>query len=156
MPNPVPKPARTPSQRGKASRVKGNRAERAVAKAVGGERVPLSGALGGKLSGDVVDALGMRVEVKQRKSGFGTLYGYLEIEPGHGVETIKHSKAVEDGRKVPPDYAVVAQDNSPRLAVMPLATLVVLCDRLVNAERRSATADLDRAIAILERERRGA
>ena len=28
--------------------------------------------------------------------------------------------------------------------------------RLVNAERRSATADLDRAIAILERERRGA
>ena len=151
---PVPKPERTASQRGRASRRKGYRAERSVAQAVGGERVPLSGALGGKLSGDVVDRLGNTVEVKQRKTGFGLLYQILEIEAGHGVESVKYSAAVEDGRKQPPAYAVVAQDNSPRLAVMTLTTLIELLDRVEAAERRAAGGDLDRAIEILEQERR--
>jgi hypothetical protein len=153
---PVPKPERTPKQRGRAAKRKGYRAERKVADALGGERVPLSGSLGGKLSGDVVDKLGNTVEVKQRKSGFGLLYRCLELEAGHGVESVKYSKAVEDGRKQPPAYAVVAQDNSPRLAVMTLATLIELLDRVEAAERRAAGGDLDRAIEILEQARRGA
>ena len=131
----VPKPARTPSQRGRASKRKGYRAEKSVAVAVGGERVPLSGALGGKLSGDVVDRLGMNVEVKVRAAGFRQLYRFLCIEPNCGVEAITYTAAVRDGRKKPPDYAVVGADNSPRLAVMPLATLVGLQDRLIVAER---------------------
>ena len=131
----VPKPERTPSQRGKAAKKKGYRTEKAVAAQVGGERVPLSGSLGGKLSGDVVDRLGMTAEVKSRKAGFKLLYRILEVVPGHGVATVKRSKAVEDGRKRAPDYAVVCADNSPRLAVMLLTTLVGLQDRLIVAER---------------------
>ncbi len=156
MPDPCPKPTPTASQRGKAAKRKGYRAERQVAADLGGERVPLSGALGGQLSGDVVDKLGMTVEVKQRADGFKALYGYLEIEPGHGVQTVMHTAAVRDGRKQAPDYAVVGADNSPRLAVMPLATLLALQDRLLNAERRAEGGWVERAIEHLQRVGRGA
>ena len=139
MPNAVPKPERTPTQRGRASKRKGYRAEKQVETALGGERVPLSGSLGGKLSGDVVDKLGMTVEVKSRKAGFKLLYSILEIAPGHGVATVKHTKAVEDGRKRAPDYAVVCADNSPRLAVMTLATWLAMQDRVIVGERGHAS-----------------
>ena len=68
---------------GRAPRVKGNRAERAIVKFLqdrgfGAERVPLSGAAGGSYRGDLtvpilnVDRV---VEVKVRADGFRELYG---------------------------------------------------------------------------------
>lgn len=71
---------------GKASRQKGDRAERALVKFLkdrgfGAERVPLSGAAGGSYLGDVtVPILGVDrvVEVKVRAAGFVELYRWLE------------------------------------------------------------------------------
>jgi len=51
------------------SKQKGSAAERAFATAIGGERVPLSGALK-QLPGDV-KALGLTWEIKQRRGGTG-------------------------------------------------------------------------------------
>ena len=59
------------SRRGRASRQKGARTERAFAKLAGGERVPLSGALRGSLTNDVALPDGLRVEVKARANGAG-------------------------------------------------------------------------------------
>lgn len=71
---------------GKASRNKGNRFEREIVDlfqehGLAAERVPLSGAAGGKFSGDVsVPVLGIDrcIEAKIRKSGFGQIYAWLE------------------------------------------------------------------------------
>jgi Holliday junction resolvase len=60
---------------GKASRDKGQRAEREFAKLIGGIRVPLSGAQEG-YANDVI-GLGLEWEVKRRKSGFKQLYEWL-------------------------------------------------------------------------------
>jgi hypothetical protein len=70
---------------GRASRDKGARIERALVAALqcrgfAAERVPLSGAVRGRFSGDVsVPLLGMdrRIEVKGRANGFARLYGWL-------------------------------------------------------------------------------
>ena len=70
---------------GRASRDKGNRAERAIVKFLldrgfNAERVPLSGAAGGSYVGDltlhILDATRV-VEVKARAKGFKQLYGWL-------------------------------------------------------------------------------
>jgi hypothetical protein len=53
-------------RRGRASRQKGARVERAFAKLTGGQRVPLSRALRGSLTNDVALPDGLRVEVKAR------------------------------------------------------------------------------------------
>jgi Holliday junction resolvase len=71
---------------GRASRDKGNRAERAVvrllqARGFAAERVPLSGSMRGRFGGDVsVPLLGVdrRVEVKVRADGFRELYRWLD------------------------------------------------------------------------------
>lgn len=120
--NPVPKPTRTPRERGRASKRKGYRVEKAVAADLGGERVPLSGSLGGRLSGDVTDCIGQQVEVKSRRDGFALLYRWLCIVPNTGVEDYRHTPAVEAGRKQAPDYLVIGADNSPRLVVVPMRT----------------------------------
>jgi hypothetical protein len=70
---------------GKRSRDKGGRMERSVVKVfqdngVGAERVPLSGASGGRFSADItVPVLGqdVKLECKVRASGFRTIYGWL-------------------------------------------------------------------------------
>lgn len=65
---------------GKKHREKGNRFERALAQALGGQRVPLSGAARG-FKGDVVYPFhnrGLRAECKSRKKGtFKTLRAWL-------------------------------------------------------------------------------
>lgn len=67
---------------GRSQKQKGSRREREFAKLIGGQRVILSGALkslGNELTGDV-EGLGLRWEIKARKDGFKTLYGWLEKE----------------------------------------------------------------------------
>ena len=84
---------------GKAQRDKGARAERELAKLLGGERVPLSGAAGGSYVGDV-KALGLTWEAKVRGDGFKQLYAWL------------------NGK----DALAVKADRKPWLVVMPLET----------------------------------
>lgn len=91
---------------GRASRDKGNRAERALVKFLqdrgfAAERVPLSGSAGGSYVGDLtIPLLGLDrvVEVKVRGRGFGQLYDWLA------------------GR----DMLIVRADRSEPLIVLPL------------------------------------
>jgi Holliday junction resolvase len=91
---------------GRASRDKGNRAERALVRFLqdhgfAAERVPLSGAARGRFGGDLsVPLLGVdrRVEVKCRGNGFRQLYSWL------------------DGA----DLLIVRADRSTPLVVVPL------------------------------------
>lgn len=70
---------------GKFAKAKGDRFERECVNflnsaGIPASRVPLSGSLGGEYSDDLrVEVAGLRrnVECKSRKSGFGTLYGWL-------------------------------------------------------------------------------
>jgi Holliday junction resolvase len=90
----------------RASRQKGNRAERAIVRLLqeygfAAERVPLSGAARGRFGGDVsVPFLGVdrRCEVKARSDGFRQLYAWLE---GH-------------------DFLIVRADRAEPLMVLPL------------------------------------
>src|SRR4051794_40328837 len=76
------------SMPGRRSRDKGARTERAIVKAfqdggMAAERVPLSGAAGGRFSSDItVPVLGRDVkgEVKCRAEGFRELYKWLGVE----------------------------------------------------------------------------
>src|SRR5215471_12715029 len=91
---------------GRASRQKGNRAERALVAFLqdhgfAAERVPLSGAQRGRFGGDLsVPLLGLdrRIEVKCRGRGFQQLYAWLV---GH-------------------DFLIVKADRSEPLVVVPL------------------------------------
>jgi hypothetical protein len=83
---------------------KGTRRELEVAHALGGVRQPLSGALGGDLSGDVRLPNGWRVEVKARRNGSKTLYAWLSDK----------------------DVLAVRADRKPWLAVVPLVLLQAL------------------------------
>ncbi|MHC2273543.1 Holliday junction resolvase [Bradyrhizobium diazoefficiens] len=91
---------------GRASRDKGNRAERAIVKFLqdrgfAAERVPLSGSAGGSYLGDVtipvldVDRV---AEVKCRANGFRELYRWLEAR----------------------DLLIIRADRSEPLVVLPL------------------------------------
>jgi Holliday junction resolvase len=91
---------------GRASRQKGDRAERALVqylqdRGFAAERIPLSGSAGGRFTGDLsVPMLGIdrRVEVKVRGNGFRELYSWL------------------DGR----DLLIVRADRLEPLVVIPL------------------------------------
>jgi hypothetical protein len=103
---------------GKASREKGNRAERAIVKFLiergfAAERVPLSGSAGGSYLGDLtvpileVDRV---VEVKARANGFRELYRWL----------------------IDRDILIVRADRSEPLVVLPLrlaAEIALAADR---------------------------
>jgi Holliday junction resolvase len=106
---------------GRASRQKGNRAERAVVRLLqergfAAERVPLSGAARGRFGGDVsVPLLGVdrRVEVKCRGDGFRELYRWL------------------DGA----DFLIVKADRLEPLVVLPLkfaAEIAAIAERAKN------------------------
>lgn len=70
---------------GKSSRDKGNRVEREIVRLLqergyAAERVPLSGAAGGRYGGDItvpVCGVDRTIEVKARGHGFASLYGWL-------------------------------------------------------------------------------
>lgn len=97
---------------GRASRQKGDRAERALVKFLqshgfAAERVPLSGAAGGRFACDVsVPVLGIdrKAEVKVRANGFVELYRWL------------------DGA----DLLVVRADQKEPLVVLPLRLATVI------------------------------
>ena len=79
------------SKRGKKSKRKGYSGEREVVQLlqkfnIEAERVPLSGSLKGKLSGDVdciIKGENKKIEVKRRKDGFKELYNILEQDDCH-------------------------------------------------------------------------
>jgi hypothetical protein len=95
------------SMSGRRSRKKGTRIEREIVRALQGMgfaavRVPLSGAVGGRFSGDVVLPLLGRdlcVEVKARADGFRELYSWLASR----------------------DVLIVKADRQPPLVVVRLA-----------------------------------
>jgi Holliday junction resolvase len=110
------------SSGGRASRQKGNRAERAIVhvlqeRGFAAERVPLSGAARGRFGGDVsVPLLGVdrRVEVKCRGNGFRQLYDWL-----NGA-----------------DFLIVKADRLEPLVVLPLklaAEIAAIAERTKNA-----------------------
>ena len=86
---------------GKKSRDKGARRELEFAKLIDGEKVPLSGAMGGKFSNDV-EGMGLRWEVKAKKDGFKTIYDYVLDE------------------REKPDAVALKADRKPWLVVMTL------------------------------------
>lgn len=93
---------------------KGVRAERELARRLGGERVPLSGAAGGRYAGDVV-ALGLTWQVKVEADGWRRLYRWLEAA----------------------DALALKADRRPWLVVLPLETFL----RLVEVEHDAAAAN---------------
>lgn len=80
------KKASEASKRGKSAKRKGYSGEREVVQllekfGIEAERVPLSGALKGRLSGDVdctIKGENKKIEVKRRKDGFKELYKFIE------------------------------------------------------------------------------
>ena len=106
---------------GRASRDKGNRAERAIVKFLqergfAAERVPLSGAAGGSYIGDLtVPILGADriVEVKVRADGFRELYRWLEAR----------------------DILIVRADRSEPLVVVPLGLAAEIASKAEEASR---------------------
>lgn len=98
---------------GKASRDKGLRGEREFAELVGGKRVPLSGAQQGFENDVVIETPSgtLRAEVKRRKSGFATLYEWIEDE------------------RERPDIVAFRADRKPWLVSMELGTFLRLIGR---------------------------
>jgi hypothetical protein len=109
---------------GRASRDKGNRAERAIVRFLqdrgfAAERVPLSGSAGGSYTGDLtVPVIGVDrvVEVKVRAKGFGQLYAWL----------------------VDRDILIVRADRSEPLVILPLRLAAEIAAKAeAGHERRS-------------------
>ena len=101
---------------GKAPRQKGDRFERAIVHAHRGaglhaERIPLSGAVGGAFSGDLVVLNRLRAECKKRGNGFRSLYTWL------------------DGN----DMLFLGADRAEPLVVVPLSRWLELAVRIREA-----------------------
>ena len=89
------------------------RGEREFAELCGGRRVPLSGAQSGFENDVLIETpVGtLRAEVKRRKDGFATLYGW--IEDGHEK----------------PDIVAFRADRKPWLVAMPIDVFLRLIGR---------------------------
>jgi Holliday junction resolvase len=104
---------------GRPSRDKGARVERGIVAALqaaglAAVRVPLSGAAGGRFSGDVIMPLGGRdlcLEVKARADGFRKLYDWL------------------DGR----DVLIVKADRQEPLVIVRMSIAADLVSRIENS-----------------------
>jgi Holliday junction resolvase len=104
---------------GRASRDKGNRAERALVaflqdRGFAAERVPLSGAARGRFGGDLsVPLLGVdrRVEVKVRGNGFRKLYDWLDGADFLIVRADRLEPLVVIPLKLAAEIAVAAEKN---------------------------------------------
>ncbi|WP_338830179.1 putative PDDEXK endonuclease [Bradyrhizobium sp. 27S5] len=108
---------------GRASRDKGNRAERAIVKFLqdrgfAAERVPLSGSAGGSFVGDVtipvldVDRV---AEVKCRANGFRELYRWLEARDLLIVRADRNVPLVVLPLKLAAEIASAADKNKLRI-----------------------------------------
>ena len=110
------------SSGGRASRQKGNRAERALSRFLqdhgfSAERVPLSGAVRGRFGGDIsVPILGIdrRREVKVRGDGFRELYKWLDGADLLIVRSNRHEPLVILPMKFAAEIAAVAEKNSKK------------------------------------------
>jgi hypothetical protein len=109
---------------GRASRDKGNRAERALVHFLQAQgftcaRIPLSGSVGGKFAGDLsIALLGIDriAEVKVRSNGFRELYAWLEAR----------------------DLLIVRADRREPLVVLPLrfaAEIASAAGHLISTKR---------------------
>lgn len=95
------------ARNGRGVKEKGTSGEREFAKKIGGQRIPLSGQTEG-YRGDV-EGLGLKWEVKRRKSGFAKLYEWLS---GEGIDAL----AVRADRK--PWLVVIEVDKLLKWAEM--------------------------------------
>lgn len=102
---------------GKRPYEKGRRGERELARLLGGERVPLSGAAGGGFSGDVM-AFGLLWQSKWEADGFRRLYQWLETH----------------------DALALKADRKPWLVVMPIYTFLGLIEDVREGKDRGKTA----------------
>lgn len=113
---------------GRKSRDKGNRAERALVRALqdkgfAAERVPLSGSAGGKYCGDLtIPILGRDhvVEVKVRATGFSQLYTWLEDR----------------------DVLVVRADRREPLVVLPIKLAIEIARAAERAKELRTVPDI--------------
>ncbi|MEI8153557.1 MAG: hypothetical protein WCG92_18490 [Hyphomicrobiales bacterium] len=107
---------------GRRSRAKGNRTERRVvvalqAAGLAAVRVPLSGAAGGRFSGDVVMPLMGRdlcLEVKARADGFRELYGWLDERDALIVKADRQEALVVVRLSLATEVAAAADKQVPR------------------------------------------
>jgi hypothetical protein len=112
---------------GKTPRQKAGREERGLVKLLqaagfSAERVPLSGATGGRYSGDIsITLLGIDrvVEVKVRKNGFRELYRWLEKR----------------------DFLIVRADRHFPLVILPLHTAISIARVAENTRSSNPNRD---------------
>ena len=117
------RPAKLVMTGGRASRQKGDRFERTVVRllqvaGLGAERMPLSGSVGGRYSGDLtIPVLGVdrTVECKSRKDGFRELYSWLEGRDLLVVKSDRHEPLVVVPWKLAVQVATVAESHSSLL-----------------------------------------
>jgi hypothetical protein len=112
---------------GRASRDKGNRAERALVrvlqeKGFAAERVPLSGAARGRFGGDLsIPLLGIdrRVEVKVRGYGFRRLYDWMNSADLLIVKADRCEPLLVLPLRLAIEIARAAEHNNSRLVTAP-------------------------------------
>jgi hypothetical protein len=95
---------------GRASKQKGSRFELSLAKAIGGRKVPLSGAAAG-WKGDVIGPDGLRYECKVRKDGFKQIYSWLEDNDRLVIKADRKDPLVVMRL---PDYIKITEGNEKR------------------------------------------
>jgi Holliday junction resolvase len=151
-----------PRRGGKASRQKGDRAERAIVhylqdRGFAAERVPLSGSAGGSYTGDLtVPLLGVDrvVEAKVRASGFRELYRWLETRDALVVKADRREPLVIVRLSLAAEVMRAAErigtcphQAGERAEAAPVTSLK-------NSERRSPIAEIKTATGRLSADQR--